>query len=129
LPDPGVIDTAGAEFSAPRNAIEQVLADLWRELLGLSKAGARDHFFELGGHSLLAAQALARISKYFQTEIPLRTFFQTATPESVAAALTAVEPKPGHMLKIAAALLKIRSMSPEERARLRDRGTAVSAAG
>jgi amino acid adenylation domain-containing protein len=119
LPVPEQARVAGADYVAPRDAVEQVLADLWRELLGAERVGARDHFFELGGHSLLAAQALARIRKIFEVELPLRTFFQTGTPEKVAAALNAHERVPGRLLKIAAVLLKVRSMSPEERLRVR----------
>jgi hypothetical protein len=119
LPAPEQTKEAGADYVAPRNALEQVLADLWRELLGVERIGAREHFFELGGHSLLAAQALARIRKIFEVELPLRTFFQTGTPEKVAAALKEHERAPGRLLKIAAVLLKVRSMSPEERLRVR----------
>jgi amino acid adenylation domain-containing protein/non-ribosomal peptide synthase protein (TIGR01720 family) len=121
LPAPEQAKVAGADYVAPRNALEQVLADLWRELLGAERIGAREHFFELGGHSLLAAQALTRIRKIFEVDLPLRTFFQTGTPEKVAAALKAHEPAPGRLLKIAAVLLKVRSMSPEERLRVRTR--------
>jgi amino acid adenylation domain-containing protein/non-ribosomal peptide synthase protein (TIGR01720 family) len=119
LPLPAEGKVVGADYVAPRNAVEQVLADLWRELLGAEHVGAREHFFELGGHSLLAAQALARIRKIFEVDLPLRTFFQTGTPEKVAAALSAHERVPGRLLKIAAVLLKVRSMSPEERLRVR----------
>jgi amino acid adenylation domain-containing protein/non-ribosomal peptide synthase protein (TIGR01720 family) len=119
LPAPEPARIAGADYIAPRNALEQVLADLWRELLGAERIGAREHFFELGGHSLLAAQALARIRKIFEVDLPLRTFFQTGTPEKVAMALTAHEPVPGRLLRIATVLLKVRSMSPAERLRVR----------
>jgi hypothetical protein len=126
LPDPGLIHSVDFDFVLPRNPVEQVLVDIWRDLLGLAEVGARGNFFSLGGHSLLAAQALSRISKYFQIELSLRMFFETATPESVAAALVAAEPKPGQATKIAEALLRVRSMSPGERARLRSQSVAVS---
>ena len=129
LPDMLPSEAPASDFVPPGNAIEQVLADLWREVLGVEAVGARSHFFELGGHSLLAAQALTRIRKYFQVDISLRTFFQTATPESVAGALTAAEPAPGRMLKIATALLKVRSMTPAERAQLRERAAENAATG
>ena len=122
------MDAASSEFVAPRDPTEQVLADVWREVLQIERIGARDNFFELGGHSLLAAQALARIRKIFQVELPLRTFFEAATPEKTAVALAAADPTPGRVLKIATALLRIRAMSPEERARaLERRKTAAPA--
>jgi acyl-coenzyme A synthetase/AMP-(fatty) acid ligase len=119
LPAPEPAKITGADYVAPRNALEQVLADLWRDLLGAERIGAREHFFELGGHSLLAAQALARIRKIFEVDLPLHTFFQTGTPEEVAAALKAHEQVPGRLLKIATVLLKVRSMSAAERLRVR----------
>jgi acyl-coenzyme A synthetase/AMP-(fatty) acid ligase len=128
LPAPEGLDAASSEFVAPRDPTEQVLADVWREVLQIERIGARDNFFELGGHSLLAAQALARIRKIFQVELPLRTFFEAATPEKTAVALAAADPTPGRVLKIATALLRIRAMSPEERARaLERRKTAAPA--
>jgi len=110
------VEAAASDYLAPRDAIERVLADLWREVLKADRVGARDNFFELGGHSLLAAQALARIRKIFQVELPLRTFFEAATPEKVAIALTGADATPGRAAKTATALLRIRAMSPEERA-------------
>ena len=127
LPELLTEPSADMEFVAPRDPLELVLADLWKEVLGADRVGARGHFFELGGHSLLAAQALGRIRKYFQVDLSLRTFFQTATPETVAAALKAAEHPPGRMLAIAAALRKVRSMTPEEKALLRERANRAAA--
>jgi len=116
LPAPEGLVPAGDDYLAPRDPVEQVLADLWREVLRAERVGARDNFFELGGHSLLAAQALARLRKIFQVELPLRVFFEAATPEKVALALAAADPTPGRVAKTAAALLRIRAMTPAERA-------------
>jgi amino acid adenylation domain-containing protein len=121
LPAPAGLEAVAMEYLAPRDPIEQVLAELWQEVLTVERVGARDNFFELGGHSLSAAQALARIRKIFQVELPLRTFFEAATPEKVAAVLAAADATAGRALKTAAALLKIRAMSPEERARVLER--------
>ncbi|MDQ2695980.1 MAG: SDR family oxidoreductase, partial [Pseudomonadota bacterium] len=48
-------------YAPPRDAFEQTLADIWRQLLGVERIGIDDDFFALGGHSLLATQALSRI--------------------------------------------------------------------
>ncbi|MNO56717.1 Gramicidin S synthase 2 [compost metagenome] len=66
-------------YVAPSDAIEQQLAELWGEVLGLERVGAMDHFFELGGHSLNASMLLARINKTFQAALPLRTLFEAPT--------------------------------------------------
>jgi amino acid adenylation domain-containing protein/non-ribosomal peptide synthase protein (TIGR01720 family) len=116
LPAPEGLAATRDDYVAPRDAVEQVLADLWCEVLRAERVGIHDNFFDLGGHSLLAAQALARIRKIFQVELPLRVFFETATPEKVAVALAAADIAPGRVAKTAAALLRIRAMTPAERA-------------
>jgi acyl carrier protein len=125
LPAPAA-DAEGRDFVPPRDAIEAALAEIWSEVLGVGRVGAHDHFFELGGHSLLAAQALARIRKLFQVELPLRTFFEAATPERLGEALRHAEVVPGRALKTAVAWLKIRAMTPEQRAEALERRRSKS---
>ncbi|MES1211374.1 MAG: phosphopantetheine-binding protein, partial [Acidobacteriota bacterium] len=85
-PDAGRVES-GRSLVAPRNAIEERLAEIWRELLGVKRVGVGDDFFELGGHSLLATQAVSRIREAFGVELPLRTFFEAPSVASVAAAV------------------------------------------
>jgi aspartate racemase len=66
-------------FVAPRNSTETKLAEIWREVLARELIGIHDNFFHLGGHSLLAIQIVSRISKVFQTELPVRDIFETPT--------------------------------------------------
>jgi thioesterase domain-containing protein len=66
-------------FVAPRDAMEETLAGIWRDLLRVDRIGAYDDFFELGGHSLLAAEFLARVDQRFGQRLPLATFLQGAT--------------------------------------------------
>ncbi|MBB3120918.1 non-ribosomal peptide synthetase [Pseudoduganella violacea] len=58
LPEP---DFSSAAYEAPQGRIEENLAALWSELLGVEKIGRQDNFFELGGHSLLALKLLERM--------------------------------------------------------------------
>jgi amino acid adenylation domain-containing protein/non-ribosomal peptide synthase protein (TIGR01720 family)/FkbM family methyltransferase len=67
----------GRDFVAPRGAIEQVLAEIWRRLLGVERVGIDDNFFALGGHSLLATRLIARIRSTFQVDLPLSAIFET----------------------------------------------------
>jgi ubiquinone/menaquinone biosynthesis C-methylase UbiE/acyl carrier protein len=72
-------------FVEPRNALEEAVAGLWSDLLGVLKVGIRDNFFDLGGHSLLATQLISRFRELFQVEIPLRVVFEQPTVAGLAA--------------------------------------------
>ena len=67
------------DYLAPRNELEQTLADIWAEVLKVDKVGVRDNFFELGGHSLLATQIASRVQKTLQRDVPLRAMFECST--------------------------------------------------
>nr|WJI96261.1 AesB [Aetokthonos hydrillicola Thurmond2011] len=71
-------------YVAPSNDIEQTIADIWQELLGVEKIGIYDNFFELGGHSLIAIQLLSRLLEAFEIKLNLRTLFETPTVASLA---------------------------------------------
>ncbi len=63
------------EFIAPRNEVEEMIADIWKELLNVEKVSVRDNFLVLGGHSLLANRLVKKINKAFGTDIALVEIF------------------------------------------------------
>jgi thioesterase domain-containing protein len=73
------------EYVAPRNATDELLARIWREVLKVERVGIHDNFFELGGHSLLAAQLAARISKELAVELRLGVIFEAPSISQLAA--------------------------------------------
>lgn len=77
--------TASARTDAPRDEIEQKLAAVWSELLGVESVGLQDAFFDLGGHSLIAVRLFARIRKMWGVDLPLATLFASSTLEALAA--------------------------------------------
>jgi amino acid adenylation domain-containing protein len=66
-------------FVAPRTPLEEILTELWSEVLGVERIGVHDNFFQAGGDSLLAAQLIARIRATLQTDVPMRALFESAT--------------------------------------------------
>ena len=77
-PDPLRSDQ-GHVYVAPRNHLEQQIADIWKDVLGLEQVGIHDNFFDLGGHSLLATQVVSRLRTTFNIELPLRSLFERPT--------------------------------------------------
>jgi amino acid adenylation domain-containing protein/FkbM family methyltransferase len=66
-------------YVAPRNPVEEELASMWSEILGVDSVGVEDNFFMLGGHSLLATQTISRVREAFHVELPLRSIFEAPT--------------------------------------------------
>jgi acyl-coenzyme A synthetase/AMP-(fatty) acid ligase/acyl carrier protein len=79
---------ADDSYLAPRNRVEEAVAKIWAEVLGIERVGALDNFFDLGGHSLLATQALSRIRQAFPVDISLRRLFEEPTVATLARAVT-----------------------------------------
>ena len=75
------------EHVPPRNEVEEMVAEIWKQVLGVERVGAFDSFFALGGHSLIAAQVAARIRQTFEVELPLRTVFEAPTLGELALAV------------------------------------------
>ncbi len=63
----------------PRTPVEDVLVNIWEDVLGLPDLGLQENFFDLGGHSLLATQVISRVREAFHVEVPLATLFEYPT--------------------------------------------------
>ncbi len=106
--------TAAEGYVAPRSKLEELLASVWAEVLGVERVGVRDSFFDLGGHSLLATQVVSRLHAV-KLKVPVRTIFQAPTVEGLAREMVAREARPGQMEQVAALVLRLSSLSPEAR--------------
>jgi NAD(P)-dependent dehydrogenase (short-subunit alcohol dehydrogenase family)/acyl carrier protein len=101
-------------YVAPRNEIEQQIADIWQELLGIEQIGIHDNFFELGGHSLLAVQTVSRLRE-FQVELPLQTLLSEATTiAGIANVIASRLPQPKELDEMADVLAEIESLLPQQ---------------
>jgi acyl-coenzyme A synthetase/AMP-(fatty) acid ligase len=71
----------GMEYVAPRTPTEQMLADVWSEVLKVERVGIHDNFFALGGHSLLALRILTRIRLIIKADLTVQAVFRYPTIE------------------------------------------------
>ncbi|MGW3816958.1 non-ribosomal peptide synthetase [Streptomyces sp. NPDC005046] len=83
LPEPDGRDSA-ILYEAPRTPLEERLAELCAELLGVERIGRQDSFFALGGHSLLALRAISRIRAEFGVRVQIGQFFKAPDLASLA---------------------------------------------
>ncbi|WP_420714784.1 amino acid adenylation domain-containing protein, partial [Roseateles sp. SL47] len=75
LPAPEAGALVSQPYEAPADPLEQRLAQIWQELLGVERVGRHDNFFELGGHSLLAVRVIVRVRQELGVESSLRALF------------------------------------------------------
>ncbi|MDJ0837510.1 MAG: amino acid adenylation domain-containing protein [Acidobacteriota bacterium] len=87
LPLPQTHPPAEAEDVLGAGPVEQILLDIWAQVLGAEKAGRDANFFDVGGHSLLAAQVVSRIGASLDLKVPIRQLFETPTPRLLGRAL------------------------------------------
>lgn len=85
LPAPaGDRSELAADFVMARDPVEQKVAAVWQEVLGLPRVGVKDNFFDLGGHSLLLVKVHVRLQQIFAREISIIDLFRLPTIESLA---------------------------------------------
>lgn len=115
LPDPGR-SRPGLDnpFVPARNPVEKELTRIWAEVLGIDQVGIYDNFFDLGGHSLAAARVVSQVIKQFQSELPLRSLFQSPTVAAMAAAINEYQGKKLSGDEMTRILAELESLSDEE---------------
>ncbi len=110
-----------ANFIAPRTAAEKVIANIWKQTLGVNQIGIYDNFFALGGHSLLATQVFFKLNKIFQVELSLSQLFQTPTVAGLLEVITQQLGGDDVVENIAQILMEIQQFSPEEVKKMLDK--------
>jgi amino acid adenylation domain-containing protein len=128
LPAPGHARSAPEDtFVAPRTGVEQEVASIWSELLGVERVGVNDNFFALGGHSLLMTQVVSRIWAALDVEMPIQSFFQDPTVAGLALKITQLRAAQHDDSTISRLLEQIDQLSPEELQALIDQPRAPTA--
>jgi amino acid adenylation domain-containing protein len=112
LPEP--VHAEAGERVAPRTPVEQLLAGIWSEVLGVEPVGAFDSFFDLGGHSLAATRVVSRIRKELQIDLELRSLFEAPTVAALAEGILADPERRDRVERAAELTLQLSALSEEE---------------
>jgi amino acid adenylation domain-containing protein len=113
IPDAGRPELSQT-FVAPRSATEELLAEIWSEILGVEKIGIHDNFFDLGGHSLRVIQVVSRIRQTFDLEISVRHLFQNPTISKQIEVMAELAGSFEVIDEIARTVREISQLSPEQ---------------
>jgi acyl carrier protein len=84
LPSPEGDAYARREYEAPVGELEEALAEIWSEVLGVERVGRQDQFFELGGHSLLVVRVVSRVRQLLGVDLELGAVFEHPVLASLA---------------------------------------------
>ena len=125
LPAPGDAARAVHEMVPPQGPVEEVLAEIWTELLDLDQVGRHSNFFELGGHSLLATQVVSRVLDLLSVELQVRQVFETPTVAELAAAMLENSAQPERLEKMASLVLHLAQLTDDEAASLVHEGSVA----
>ncbi len=77
----------GVPYVAPSNELEEIIAAVWGDVLGIDEIGVHDDFFDLGGHSLIATQVMTRLRQQLQAHLPLSLVLTAPTVAELAIAV------------------------------------------
>ncbi len=105
-------------YVAPTNSIEEELARIWGDVLGVNQVGIHDTFFDLGGHSLRATQIISRIIMTLKVELPIKFFLNSPTVAEMAASITDHGEKKLGEKELKGILTELESLAEEEAQRL-----------
>jgi amino acid adenylation domain-containing protein len=89
LPAPDLASYASQQYEPPRGEVEETVAAIWQELLGVARVGRQDNFFELGGHSLQGMKLIGRVAEKLRVRLLATAVFRHPTVRELAVAIEA----------------------------------------
>ena len=128
LPEPERF-RGGAASSAPTTPVEQVMAEIWADLLELEEVGRDDDFFSLGGHSVRAMELVELLQEMFEVTLPLAAVFEHPTVAGLCARLAGDPETARRMGRVAELVLEVDDLSDEEVDALVERRAAAAEEG
>jgi phthiocerol/phenolphthiocerol synthesis type-I polyketide synthase E len=102
------------KYMAPTTPIEESVARIWEDILGIKPVGIEDNFFDLGGHSLLATLFLSRLQEEFQVRLEMRVIFETPTVSTIARMVEEEQSKAGDTQTIEDIIRQVEGLSNEQ---------------
>jgi acyl carrier protein len=72
--------------------VEQILGQIWQELLRVERVGRTDNFFELGGHSLVGMKMIGKVQQHLGVRLPVAAVFQNPTVQQIAKTVVSLQP-------------------------------------
>ncbi|MBT3488025.1 MAG: AMP-binding protein, partial [Desulfobacula sp.] len=88
LPAPDIDLMREHEFTEPKNEMEKIIAEIWKDVLNIEKVSVYDNFFELGGNSLLTVRLASQIEKAVGKDFPIANMFEYSTIEQMSKSLS-----------------------------------------
>ncbi len=115
LPAPGAARLELVKsYTAPRTAVERVLANIWQQILNIERVGIHENFFDLGGHSMLAMQLASRVREDFGIDLPIAAVFSSPTVAGLGDCLLQDRANRTVLEHAAALILSTANMSDDE---------------
>ena len=93
LPEVDLTKVRESNYEAATNEIENILVEIWQDVLSQEKIGISDNFFELGGHSLKAAVITSKIKKKLKVDVEVKQLFEAPTIKEFAKVLENLDKK------------------------------------
>jgi acyl carrier protein len=115
LPAPDQNSAESAEaYVAPRTPLEELIAEIWAEVLKVDELSIHDNFFDLGGHSLKATQVISRVREALRLDLSLRVLFEAPTVAELASRVEQSISKAGELEELARNMAEVEELSEEE---------------